>query len=64
MVIGTYHKVQIGLSIRVKKINVIKKKGRVFLPRWGDDPLPLGALGLHTVTVHFFSREMKGSCIK
>jgi hypothetical protein len=62
-VIGTCHKAQIGLSIRVKKINVIKK-GRVFLPRWGDDPLPLGASGLHTVTVHFFSREMKGSCIK
>nr|DAK32902.1 MAG TPA: hypothetical protein [Caudoviricetes sp.] len=27
-------------------------------------PLPLGASGLHTVTVHFFSRKMKGSCIK
>lgn len=64
LVIGTYHKVQIGLSIRVKKINVIKKKDECSCQGGGDDPLPLGALGLHTVTVHFFSREMKGSCIK
>ncbi len=26
----------------------------------GDNPLPLGASGLHTVTVHFFSREIIG----
>lgn len=63
LAIGTCHKVQIGLNIRVKKINVIKKD-ECSCQGGGGDPLPLGASGLHTVTVHFFSREMKGSCIK
>nr|DAS43735.1 MAG TPA: hypothetical protein [Caudoviricetes sp.] len=40
-------------------------KKRTSVPaKVGGDPLLLGASGLHTVTVHFFSREMKGSCIK